>query len=259
METQAILRLLQDVADEVITPRFRALTRGQVTEKNPGDLVTVADHEAEVLITEALLAAYPDAVVLGEEAATADPTLADRFATADHAFTVDPVDGTKNFVHGSPDHAVMVAELRSGLVERSWIWQPQHRAAYVAERGGGAWRNGERLLRAAPSPVPLEWRGVTSRRAWIGRELPGLRPLELTWVCCGVDYPQLVRGYADFVLYARSHPWDHAPGSLLLAEAGAHLGTRNGTAYDPTRAAGGLLAAASREMYDAVVTRLRQA
>ncbi len=252
-----MLQLLQEIATEVITPRFKALAEGQIHEKSPGDLVTVADHEAEELITRALLGEYPDAVVLGEEAASADPSLHDRFAAAAHAFTVDPIDGTKNFVHGSPDHAVMVAELRGGVVERSWIWQPQHLTSYVAERGLGAWRNEVQIFRPEPSPVPREWRGVTSRRSWVGRELPGLRPLELTWVCCGVDYPQLVRGHADFVVYARSLPWDHAPGSLLLSEAGGHVGTIDGGDYDPRHRAGGLVVAARREVYDEVLDRMR--
>ena len=114
MDTDAVLTLLQDVADEVINPRFRDLASEEIAEKNPGDLVTVADHEAEALITKALAAAYPDALVLGEEAEASDPTLEERFRAAEHAFTVDPVDGTRNFVHGSPDHAVMVAEIKAG-------------------------------------------------------------------------------------------------------------------------------------------------
>ena len=52
MDTDAVLTLLQDVAAEVINPRFRSLTDDQVSEKNPGDLVTVADRESEVRITE---------------------------------------------------------------------------------------------------------------------------------------------------------------------------------------------------------------
>ena len=127
MDTDAVLRLVEEVAAEVVTPRFRALTEGQVHEKKPGDLVTVADHEAEVLLTRGADAAYPDAVVLGEEAFAGDPALLDRYVAAEHAFTVDPVDGTKNFVHGSPDHAVMVSESRAGEVVRAWIYQPQHR------------------------------------------------------------------------------------------------------------------------------------
>ena len=55
LSTEAVLELLQSVAAEVITPRFRSLSSAQIDEKKPGDLVTVADHESEELITRALL------------------------------------------------------------------------------------------------------------------------------------------------------------------------------------------------------------
>ena len=253
--TDEVLGMLQEVAAEVITPRFRALGEGDVSEKNPGDLVTVADREAEVLITERLRDAYPEAMVLGEEAVAADPSLLGRFTAADHAFTVDPVDGTRNFVKGSPDHAVMASELRGGQVVRSWIWQPQHERAYVAERGAGAWRDGERLVspdRAASRGEDL--RGVTSRRSWIGRAIGTLRALELTWVCCGVDYPKLVEGEADYALFIKSKPWDHAPGLLLLDETGGHVGGFDGSAYDPqtSRDDKPLISAGDRETFDLV-------
>jgi fructose-1,6-bisphosphatase/inositol monophosphatase family enzyme len=211
VETDAVLRLLQDVAAEVITPRFRALGRGDVSSKRrPGDLVTGADREAEVLITDALQTAHPAALVLGEEAVAADPDLLARWTGAEHSFTVDPVDGTRNFVHGSPDHAVMVAELRAGDVVRSWIWQPQHRTAYVAERGAGAWRDGVRLD---------------------GSQAPATRGR--TGTCCGVDYPRLATGEARWGCWFKTKPWDHAPGSLLLSEAGGSVGGARGTAYRP--------------------------
>lgn len=248
METDDVLTLLQEVAEEVINPRFRALGDEEIDEKNPGDLVTVADREAELQLAKVLGAAYPDALILGEEATSADPTLLERYRHAEHAFTVDPVDGTKNFVAGSPDHAVMVAEIRGGEVVRSWIWQPQHRRGYVAERGAGAWRDGHRLVR---EPLGDELRGVTSRREWIDRALGAMRQLDLTWVCCGVDYPKLVEGAADYALYWRTLPWDHAPGSLLLSEAGGVVGGFDGALYRPQHDAHhGLIAAADRATYD---------
>lgn len=252
MDTDAITTVLQQVAAEVITPRFRSLGVGDVSEKNPGDLVTVADHEAEALITETLAAAYPAAVVLGEEATAADPTLLDRFATAEHAFTVDPVDGTKNFVNGSPDHAVMAAELRSGVVVRSWIWQPQHELAYVAELGAGAWRNGTRLQMAPVAGAP---RGRTSRRSWVGRRLPrtlDAPPLALTWASCGIDFPRLVEGDVDYLLYRATKPWDHAPGALLVSESGGTVATLPGSDYDPrAESRDGLIAARDEPTYAA--------
>lgn len=246
-------RLVEEVAATVVTPRFRSLDDDEVHEKNPGDLVTVADHEAEALLTKALLDGYPDAVVLGEEAHSQDRSVLDRYRAAAHAFTVDPLDGTKNFVRGSPDHAVMVSESRDGHVVRGWIHQPQHGLSYVVERGAGAYRNGERLHRTAPPADRARWRGVTSRRAWVGRSLPGLPPLELSWVCCGVDYPQLVEGAADLVLYGRAQPWDHAAGSLLVVEAGGHVGTADGLDYAPQAPVpAGLVVAADRAAYDVV-------
>jgi fructose-1,6-bisphosphatase/inositol monophosphatase family enzyme len=259
VDTEDVLRLLQEVAAEVIDPRFRSLSSGEIDEKGPGDLVTAADREAEELISAALRAAYPDAMILGEEAYADDRSLMTAFRDADHAFTVDPVDGTKNFVHGSRDHAVMVGEVKGGESVRGWIWQPQHERAYVAETGAGAWCNGVRLTRPAP-PDRREWRGVTSRRKWLGRALDGdLRPLELTWVSCGIDYPHLVEGDADYVLYGRANPWDHVPGGLLLTEAGGYLGTIDGHPYLPSDdhavegpVMRGLVAAADRETYDVV-------
>ncbi|MEW1952355.1 inositol monophosphatase [Terrabacter sp. NPDC080008] len=259
METDEVLALLESVAEEVINPRFRSLSDDEVHEKNPGDLVTDADREAEQLITAALVAAYPEAVVLGEETFAGDPGLMERYAAADHAFTLDPVDGTKNFVHGSKDHAVMVAETLGGQAVRAWIWQPQHRRGYVAERGSGTWRHdaeGTHRL-TVPSRGDDELRGRTSRRSWVGKALDGLPPMELTWVSCGIDYPKLVEGEADYILYRHASPWDHVPGSLLLAEAGGVLGTTDGEVYGPrdTRPPG-LVAAGSRTAYDAVCRAL---
>lgn len=253
MDTDAITTLLQDVAAEVVTPRFRSLAADEVSEKNPGDLVTIADREAEELITAVLASAYPDAVVLGEEASAGDPSVLERYARADHAFTVDPVDGTKNFVHGSPDHAVMASELRGGEVVRSWIWQPQHELMYVAERGAGAFCNGRRLTTSPPDGPPDSYDVRTSRRSWVGRRHAAVGVLSLTWVSCGVDYPRLVEGHCDALLYKSTKPWDHAPGQLLLSEAGGVLRHHGGAAYDPRHTADRwLVAAADEATYDVI-------
>ena len=174
LSTDEVLELMQSVAAEVITPRFRSLSASQIDEKRPGDLVTVADHEAEELLTKALLEAYPDAVVLGEEAYATAPELIEQFRAADHGFTVDPVDGTKNFVNGSKDHAVMIAEVIDGETVRGWIWQPEHEMAWVAEHGGGVRRNGELVRREPAGDQPQGATSIWSRR---GRQPVGLPKL----------------------------------------------------------------------------------
>jgi fructose-1,6-bisphosphatase/inositol monophosphatase family enzyme len=253
VDTDSVLHLLHEVAQEVIDPRFRALAEGQVQSKShPGDLVTVADQEAEVLITRALRRAYPDAAVLGEEAYAHDPAVLDAFRAADHGFTVDPVDGTRNFVHGSPDHAVMVAEVRGGQTVRSWIWQPQHQLAYVAERGAGVWRNGERVRLADPGADPSRWRVLTSAPGRVGEPLGRTPPMALTWLSCGIDYPKLVEGECEGLVYRGTHPWDHLPGALMVHEAGGTVGDLRGQVYGPDARPQAILAAASPALYAAL-------
>lgn len=251
MHTEEILELMQRVAAQVITPRFRALADSQIKEKRPGDLVTIADHEAEVLITEALLQAHPDAVVLGEEAHASDPSLMERFRAADHAFTVDPVDGTKNFVNGSPDHAVMLSEVREGSTQRAWIWQPEHQVAWTAELGHGVRRNGTSVTRPPAAEPPVGATSIWSRR---GREPVGLPALIGSWICCGVDYPHLIEADCDYLVYGHTNPWDHLPGSLLLSEVGGASAHRDGTSYHSRSVGSGLIAAADPETLARAVT-----
>lgn len=249
MSTEAILALLQEVGEQVVTPRFRSLSAEQVMEKNPGDLVTVADREAEVLIADRLRAAYPEVLVVGEEAVAADPSLLEAARTTPDFFTIDPLDGTKNFVHGSVDHAMMIGEVRGAVPVRAWIWQPEHHSAYVAERGAGAYRDGVRLeRRVAHEPAD----GRTSDRRMIGRAGAGLEPLMLTWVSCGIDYPKLAVGECDYVLYRSVMPWDHIPGSLIVSEVGGRVGYLDGRAYEPGSLGKPLLASATSELFEQV-------
>jgi fructose-1,6-bisphosphatase/inositol monophosphatase family enzyme len=250
MTTDEILELLREVAADVITPRFRALAAGEIDEKKPGDYVTIADREAEVAITARLRSAYPDALVVGEEASFTDPTLMAALPGAEHAFVVDPVDGTRNFVHGNPDHAVMLAELRHGGVVRGWIWQPEHQAAYVAELGAGVTRNGVQLAPISREGTP---RVESSSRRAMGA-LAGRTdwPVARTRFCCGVDYPRLLTGEVDALLYALPKPWDHAPASLMLAEVGAVTRMLDGTTYAPGSPSGVLLAAATPAVWKTV-------
>lgn len=261
MDTDAVLQLLKDVAAEVITPRFRDLERGDIMEKRPGDLVTIADHEAEELITKALLADDPSVLVVGEEATSANPRLMAQLAGADHAYTVDPVDGTRNFVYGRANHAVMVAELRHGQTVRAWIWQPELGHSYVAERGAGAYEDGVRMPQAWTGPDdpaaidPSRLRVLTSRPAYEGLR-DGLVLGSSAW-CCGVDYPWLARGDVDAIMYSNTLPWDHAPGSLLVEETGGVVRRADGSQYSPGETgSGGLLAAGSDVVWQLIANRL---
>ena len=123
--------------------------------------------------------------MLGEEAYADDAGLMPRFRAAEHAFTVDPVDGTKNFVHGSADHAVMVAEVATGD-------RPRLDLAARARGGVGGRARCRRTpqRRAGPSYARRgQPQGATSIWSRRGRHPEGLPELTGSWICCGVDYP----------------------------------------------------------------------
>ncbi|WP_280724159.1 inositol monophosphatase [Kitasatospora sp. MAA4] len=255
---EKVAEILTEASAEVVEPRFRALAAGEVMEKSPGDLVTVADREAEVIITRRLRELLPVPVV-GEEAVAADPSLARALHTEPACWLVDPVDGTANFVAGRPDFAVMVSLIRDGEAVAAWIWQPMTRTAYAAELGAGAWRDGRRLTRAAAADTPEKWRG--SMKPWfLARDVfPGLRDRVHAFGqvtggrrSAGVEYPQVADGDMDFLVYWRTLPWDHAPGSLLVREAGGVSARLDGTPYraDPPGGVDGLLVASDPQTWE---------
>lgn len=248
MDTDAVLDLMKEAAESLIVPRFRALSAHQVQEKEPGDLVTVADREAEAAITARLTRAYPDALIVGEEACAADPRALGLLPDSEHAFTVDPVDGTRAFVDGLADYAVMVGELRDGVPVRGWIWLPERGVAYVAEQGGGVYRNGNRLEPAPRASDPAALRGGSWALEGVA---PGaLAALQAPPWSAGVAYVHVLTGLLDYMLFRKDWPWDHVPGSLMLAELGGRTGWLDGVAYDTRQHPGWLLAAGSPQIHE---------
>ena len=113
-DTTLILETVRDAARREIMPRFRALSEADINTKSaPDDLVTAADLAAEALITAQLGRAFPDALILGEEAVAADPNLRDQLADAEMAIIIDPVDGTWNYARGLALFGVILAVICS--------------------------------------------------------------------------------------------------------------------------------------------------
>jgi fructose-1,6-bisphosphatase/inositol monophosphatase family enzyme len=94
-------RVLREVSVEVIEPRFEALRAGEVRFKSPGEIVTVPDEESERLLTLRVGQLVPEAVMVGEEQFSDGTGLAAALRH-ERVWLVDPLDGTANFVAGSP-------------------------------------------------------------------------------------------------------------------------------------------------------------
>ena len=250
----AVSRLMREVAATIVLPRFRNLAAGDVSEKTPGDPVTVADRESEVRLHEGLLALLPDAGVVGEEATAAEPSLLDRLGNG-AVWIVDPIDGTWNFANGRPPFAIMVALLRDGVREAGWMLDPLTNRMCHAARDGGAWIDHVRVT-ARGSGADRLVGGISTlfmppdRAAMLEAKVAGRIDLAPIPRCCGEQYPRLVLGENDVALFERVLPWDHAPGALFLEEAGGTVRRPDGSAYVVGDRRKGLLAAASPAIWD---------
>lgn len=252
----SVAELVRAASAAAIEPRFHALGAGDVIEKSAGELVTVADREAEALITAGLAELDPGVPVVGEEGVAADPGRMDALS-APRVWLVDPLDGTANFVHGSTDWAVMVALVVDGDTEAAWIWQPLEGRMYAAQRGRGATCNGQLLVAAPRARTTDELTGAVltrylddATRAQVDRNVGRFGTITAGRHCAGTEYPALVTGATDFAFFWRTLPWDHAPGTLLVREAGGVAARPDGTPYQPGPGGVGLLVAADRPTWD---------
>lgn len=265
---EAVAALMREVAAREILPRFRMLKEGDIEEKSKGDYVTVADREAELWLTPRLRDLVPGSMVLGEEAAAAEPqNLA--LAQSDAPFwTVDPVDGTGNFVAGRETFGVMVAFIDKGKVRRAWIYLPVSGDLVQAEEGAGAYLlsggKSERLHAGHSSSDVEKIIGAFNVRfmaeEWRDRiELfADTVPRKSSYLCSAWDYTNLARGLHDLVTYNRMMPWDHAPGALILREAGGVLRSLDKSIdYQPATLAAPHLAARDEESWQRFASAIR--
>jgi myo-inositol-1(or 4)-monophosphatase len=214
-EAAALLRQVDDV--------------GQVrTKATFKDLVTEWDMRVDELIARRLEALTPDIPRLAEESG-ASASGAERAA---RQWVIDPIDGTVNFAHKVPFYAVCISLEERGEPVCGVIHAPALRWEFTGARGGGAFRNGERLrvsktaqldqaLLATGFPYDLgtaqwanfrEWEHL-QRTAGACRRF-GSASLDLAMVACG---------WFDGYWEAGLQPWDLSAGALLVHEAGGRV------------------------------------
>lgn len=260
VDVDAVSRLIREIAEREVLPLFKRLADGDVWEKRPGAVVTVADTRAEAGFDAGLRGLLPGSRVVAEEACEEDPGILAELERPGAVWVVDPIDGTANFAEGDPRFAVMVALVRNGETAAGWIYHPVSGSMSVAERGTGAWRDGARLTAAAAAP-PEAMTGALRGRIHRALSAEG-RFAEVTDnKCCGVDYLALSAGTSHFAFYRSLKPWDHAAGHLLHREAGGFSACLDGAPYRPGRrdAGGGSLLAPDRATWSILARDVRSA
>jgi fructose-1,6-bisphosphatase/inositol monophosphatase family enzyme len=251
IDLERVDAIIREVAQVAILPRFRNLKASEVrTKTSPRDFVTIADEEAEKLLSKALTELLPGSLVVGEESVAADKSVLERLSGGQPVWVIDPVDGTANFTEGNPAFGVMVALVKAGETLAGWIHDPLGGRTAMARKGEGARMNGQRLSVAVSCDVSAMTGAFYSKRT-LARLASTVAKRRCTG-CAAFDYLGALTGQNHFVLFTRLMPWDHAPGVLIHQEAGGFSQLIDGRVYAPMPMEGVFIAAPDRASWDAV-------
>ena len=194
------------------------------TKSSPTDVVTATDIESETLIRRELLERCPGSSIVGEE-------LADDRGTNAVAWTVDPIDGTVNFLYDLPVVSVSIAASIEGQTVAGAVVDVLRHETFSASLGGGARRDGVPITAAHTADLSQALVGTgfsysSERRAEqssiLNRLLPAVRDircmgsaaLNMCWIGCG-----RLDGYYEH----DTKPYDYAAGALVAAESGGRV------------------------------------
>lgn len=217
-------------AGNIITRAMQRMDTVKITEKGPHDFVTEIDQRVEQEITSIIRKAYPSHAILGEEFGEKKGN--------EFQWVIDPIDGTRNFIHGFPHFAVSIAVMHKNRIEYGVIYDPVRQELFTAIRGKGAFLNDRRIRVSQRKKLDecLFGTGFAYRHANPENKVPeqilktvlplcgdirraGAATLDLAYVACG-----RLDGFWEFGLRL----WDIAAGILLVKEAGGMVSDPQG-------------------------------
>ena len=209
---------------------------GKVKEiefKAKNSLVTEVDKLSEEIIISNIRSSFPEHAIFAEESGRDS-------SESEHVWLIDPIDGTTNYAHAYPFFSISIALEINGEVEVGLVYDPVKDEMFTAEKGKGAFLNGESISVSKSHAIEhshvctgfmheVEWMveanikhfGNFIRRARAVRR-DGSAALDLCYVACG-----RFDGFWELGL----NPWDTAAAVLILKEAGGQVSTFTGDEY----------------------------
>jgi myo-inositol-1(or 4)-monophosphatase len=210
-DVQFVVALVRKVGAELL--RWRPNREGaidlDISQKMDGSLVSAADHAAQELFFSEISARFPEEPVLSEEGVLNDDGKSER------SWILDPLDGTREFLSGTPDFAVQLACCWRGNVIGGWIYFPAIDCLIESNTGLAAYCNGRSLSvrdRRNLEPARVLVRGVSCR------DTRAQHPIIDTQVALR----RFLVGELDVVIIrlGRLGVWDVAGWSIIVEAAG---------------------------------------
>lgn len=204
-------------------PRFMLVAR-QI--KSDGSTFSEADLAAQEVLLKALQEIRPGAV-MGEEMSRQEQE-AQWIKGSNGLWSVDPIDGTSNFLNGLPYFAISVAWMEQGRSVLGVIYNPVTDEMFYAEQGNGAFLNGKTLpIKHNANSLSSAVANVDLKRLHkkLAAEVAARPPYasQRNYGACALEWCYTAAGYFDLYLHGGQKPWDYAAGSLILKEAGGYM------------------------------------
>lgn len=276
IDMQRVADIVSEVGVTEIMPRFRHLQADDIQTKSDSSVVTIADQMAEKALIARLQDYWPGSQVLGEELYESNPNSMKVFDSDDFVWVIDPIDGTSSFMRGEATFGTMVALMRHGEVLAAWIHDPHSRDTLMAEKGAGAFFDGQKLRMNTQASDSVGLLGSRMRKLVdnAGFIPPDGWPAFEYGACSAFDYPRLLtlpRPFAgrparpaQFLGYYYTSPWDHLPGTFIVHETGGYAANWSGQPYDFRQFDAGLFicenpraAAALKSTLDSIIRQVK--
>ena len=201
------------------------------SKEGRGEYVTQWDLAVQNMLKEGLLALCPEAGFFGEEGDDVPPELESGWC-----FIVDPIDGTNNFIRGFRHSAVSVALSFKKEIRYGAVCNPYQSELFYAEKGKGAFCNGDAISVARRSlkesivifGASSYDRSLTEATFRFLRALYDRAEDLRNGGSAALDICYIASGRGDIFFEFQLCPWDYAAGALILAEAGGVTETIDG-------------------------------
>lgn len=217
MSDLEFVKALITEAKSTALAKFRSV---RPQEKANQSYVTDLDKELEAFIRDRLAERFPDDALSGEEYEAGG-------GKGPRLWSIDPIDGTGNMVHGLPLWAISIGLIDAGEPALGVIAVPPLDELYWATKGGGAWKDGARLAVQDAETFHDQDNvsvGTNALRRLDSRTIPG-RLRDLGSACCELTF--LASRRLQACVFLGEHLHDVAAGALIAAEAGCSFGSQS--------------------------------
>ena len=261
IDNDYIKDILFDVSKHIILPKFKKLKKTDIRFKNNKDVVTVVDIEVETKLKKILLDLIPNSLFVGEESYSLNPKIIKSYNDNVFCWTVDPIDGTKNYINGLNKFAIMIALTFKNKILQTWIYKPVNSEFSYAMLNSGTYINKKKFFINKKIDISKAI-GSISSKYWdnkinIVNKIKNKFKNINSYGCIGLEYIDIVKEIRHFSILSKLSPWDHIPGILILKEAGGSILHFDKTTYNHTKLKNNLVISNSKVLQNEIINLIR--